>query len=148
MLNDNFLSNLGFFGFFFYKAFYDLLHTFHKQVTNVPRHVFVILLWGILTSPLTLHLVSAVNMSSVMCTPESDGLSNYLYVFMLGQFLHGFGGTVLYSIGIVFIDANVRTTDSPMYQGQWYTPYEGLNLAYQISRKLGVFDRKLEGNIY
>ena len=27
-----------------------------------------------------------------------------------------------------------------------YTPYEGLNLANHISRKLGVFDRKLEGN--
>ena len=32
-------------------AFCDLSHTFHKQVTNVSRHVFVILLWGILTSP-------------------------------------------------------------------------------------------------
>ena len=28
----------------------------------------------------------------------------------------------------------------------YYTPYEGLNLDNQISRKLGVFDRKLEGN--
>ena len=33
-------------------AFCDLSHTFHKQVTNVSQHVFVILLWGILTSPL------------------------------------------------------------------------------------------------
>ena len=33
-------------------AFCDLPHTFHKQVTNVSQHVFVILLWGILTSPL------------------------------------------------------------------------------------------------
>ena len=31
-------------------AFYDLSHTFHKQATNVSQHVFVILLWGILTS--------------------------------------------------------------------------------------------------
>ena len=36
-------------------AFYDLSHTFHKQVTNVSQHVFVILLWGILTSPLKLQ---------------------------------------------------------------------------------------------
>ena len=34
-------------------AFCDLTHTFHKQVTNVSQHVFVILLWGILMSPLT-----------------------------------------------------------------------------------------------
>ena len=32
-------------------AFCDLSHTFHKQVTNVSQHVFVILLWGILISP-------------------------------------------------------------------------------------------------
>ena len=37
-------------------AFCDLLHTFHKQVTNVSQHVFVILLWGILTSPLIMGL--------------------------------------------------------------------------------------------
>ena len=33
-------------------ALCDLLHTFHKQVTNVSQQVFDILLWGILTSPL------------------------------------------------------------------------------------------------
>ena len=36
-------------------AFCDLSHTFHNQVTNVYRHVFVILLWGILKSPLFLN---------------------------------------------------------------------------------------------
>ena len=34
-------------------AFCDLSHTFHKQVTNVSQQVFVILLRGILTSPLS-----------------------------------------------------------------------------------------------
>ena len=33
-------------------AFCDLSHTFYKQVTNVSQHVFVIILWGILTSRL------------------------------------------------------------------------------------------------
>ena len=33
-------------------AFCDLSHIFHKQVTNVSQYVFVILLWGILTSAL------------------------------------------------------------------------------------------------
>ena len=36
-------------------AFCDLSHTFHKQVTNVSQHVFVILLWGTLT-PIILEL--------------------------------------------------------------------------------------------
>ena len=34
-------------------VFRELSHIFHKQFTNVSQHVFVILLWGILTSPLT-----------------------------------------------------------------------------------------------
>ena len=33
-------------------AFCDLSHTFHKQVTKVSQHVFVIFLWGILMAPL------------------------------------------------------------------------------------------------
>ena len=36
-------------------VFCDLSHTFHKQVTSVSQHVFVILLWGIVTSPLNSH---------------------------------------------------------------------------------------------
>ena len=34
-------------------AFCYLWHTFHKQFTNVSQHGFVILLWGIMMSPLT-----------------------------------------------------------------------------------------------
>ena len=34
-------------------AFCDPSHTFHKQVTNVSQHVFVILLWGISMFPLS-----------------------------------------------------------------------------------------------
>ena len=34
------------------NGFCDWWHTFHKQVTNVSQHVFVILLWGIFMSPL------------------------------------------------------------------------------------------------
>ena len=31
-------------------------------------------------------------------------------------------------------------------RGCWYTQYEGPDLANQINRKLGAFDRKLEGS--
>ena len=41
-------------------AFCDSSHTFHKQLTNVSHHVFVILLWGILKSPLIIDLRSIV----------------------------------------------------------------------------------------
>ena len=38
-------------------AFCHLLHTFHKQVTNVSQHAFVILLWAILTSPQAINYI-------------------------------------------------------------------------------------------
>ena len=37
---------------------------------------------------------------------------------MLGNFLNGIGGTTLYTLGIVYIDANVNKKDSSLYQGK------------------------------
>ena len=51
------------------------------------------------------------------CEERDSSLQNYLYVLLLGQIMHGVGGQTLYSIGYVFIDANVRTKSSPVYQG-------------------------------
>ena len=44
-------------------AFCDLSHTlrFDKRVSNVSQHVFVILLWGILTFPLSISTPDATN---------------------------------------------------------------------------------------
>ena len=41
-----------------------------------------------------------------------------------------------------------RTSLKKQYVPILYTPYEGLNLANEKSRKLEIFDRKLEGNHY
>ena len=46
----------------------DLSYTFHKQIANVSQHVFVILLWGILTSPLK----RSIFQTSVDLSPLSD----------------------------------------------------------------------------
>ncbi len=37
---------------------------------------------------------------------------------MFGQMLHGVGGATLYCIGIVFVDSNIKTKNSPFYQGK------------------------------
>lgn len=39
----------------------------------------------------------------------------YLGLLILGQGLHGVGGSILYSLGTVFIDDNVPQTSSPFY---------------------------------
>ncbi|XP_059920297.1 solute carrier organic anion transporter family member 4A1 isoform X1 [Gadus macrocephalus] len=52
---------------------------------------------------------------------ESTGLSNYRFVFMLGQFLHGMGATPLYTLGVTYLDENVKSSYAPVYIGIFYT---------------------------
>ena len=65
-------------------AFCDLSHPFHKQVTNVSQHVFVILLWGILTSPLRAmsptHVVTLSTLSNniiILTSPLGKGRGHH-----------------------------------------------------------------------
>ncbi|XP_074058510.1 solute carrier organic anion transporter family member 4C1-like [Macrotis lagotis] len=50
----------------------------------------------------------------------TSSLSNYLYVFILGQMLLGVGGTPLYTLGTAFIDDSVPTHLSSLYIGIGY----------------------------
>ncbi|XP_076801719.1 solute carrier organic anion transporter family member 4C1-like [Clavelina lepadiformis] len=59
------------------------------------------------------------------CSPESDlkcsttgnNLHDYLYVFILGQLLHGVGATPLYTLGLSFIEDSVAKESAPVYIG-------------------------------
>ncbi|CAL8326376.1 unnamed protein product [Merluccius merluccius] len=63
----------------------------------------------------------SANRTSPCQTKESKGLSNYRFVFMLGQFLHGVGATPLYTLGVTFLDENVKSSYAPVYIGIFYT---------------------------
>ncbi|XP_062398063.1 solute carrier organic anion transporter family member 4A1 [Sardina pilchardus] len=52
---------------------------------------------------------------------SGSGLSGYRYVFMLGQFLHGVGATPLYTLGVTYLDENVKSSYAPVYIGIFYT---------------------------
>ncbi|KAM8945750.1 solute carrier organic anion transporter family member 4A1 [Pelodytes ibericus] len=52
---------------------------------------------------------------------SASSLSNYRYIFMLGQFLHGIGATPLYTLGVTYLDENVKSSYSPVYIGIFYT---------------------------
>ena len=53
------------------------------------------------------------------CEAEREnGLYNYLYVFILGQMLHGVGGTTIYTVGVALIDDSVKPSSTPLYLGE------------------------------
>nr|XP_060627962.1 solute carrier organic anion transporter family member 4A1 [Anolis sagrei ordinatus] len=58
---------------------------------------------------------------SVGCSESVSSLSNYRFVFMLGQFLHGIGATPLYTLGVTYLDENVKSNYSPVYIAIFYT---------------------------
>ncbi|XP_056404526.1 solute carrier organic anion transporter family member 4A1 [Hyla sarda] len=58
---------------------------------------------------------------SSQVSESASSLANYRYVFMLGQFLHGVGATPLYTLGVTYLDENVKSSYSPVYIGIFYT---------------------------
>ncbi|XP_006873453.1 PREDICTED: solute carrier organic anion transporter family member 4A1 [Chrysochloris asiatica] len=58
---------------------------------------------------------------STPCTDQASGLSHYRLVFMLGQTLHGVGATPLYTLGVTYLDENVKSNHSPVYIAIFYT---------------------------
>ncbi|XP_059500706.1 solute carrier organic anion transporter family member 4C1-like isoform X2 [Stegostoma tigrinum] len=58
------------------------------------------------------------NASRLTCDPSTASKSsNFLFVFLLGQLLHGVGGTPLYTLGTAHIDDSVSTEKSSLYIG-------------------------------
>ncbi|KAM6298855.1 solute carrier organic anion transporter family member 4A1 [Aegotheles albertisi] len=87
---------------------------------------------------------------SLPCSQAASSLSSYRFVFMLGQFLHGMGATPLYTLGVTYLDENVKTNYSPVYIAVFYTaailgPAAGylvggmfLNIYTEIGREVDI----------
>lgn len=61
----------------------------------------------------------AAALTDSSCSPDEENqLQRYLYVFLLGQTLHGIGGTTLYIVGVALIDDSVPSSASPLYVGK------------------------------
>ncbi|XP_062248696.1 solute carrier organic anion transporter family member 4A1 [Platichthys flesus] len=63
----------------------------------------------------------SANRTSPCQDKQGGGLSNYRFVFMLSQFLHGVGATPLYTLGVTYLDENVHSNYAPLYIGIFYT---------------------------
>ncbi|EOA97978.1 Solute carrier organic anion transporter family member 4C1, partial [Anas platyrhynchos] len=65
--------------------------------------------------------ISGTSSTNFTCSANTkSSLSNYLYVFILGQLLLGVGGTPLYTLGTAFIDDSVPKHKSSLYIGIGY----------------------------
>lgn len=67
---------------------------------------------------------NSTSMTLLGCDPNllSDGVESsaqnlaiFMWVFIFAQFFHGCGGSILYTVGMAFLDENVSTEDSPVY---------------------------------
>lgn len=83
------------------------------------------------------------------CTGDKAevNLSNYRFLFMLGQFLHGAGAAPLITIGTTFLDESVKKKVSPLYIGIYQTwfvigPAFGFVIGGQL---LNVFTDSIPG---
>ncbi|XP_061656950.1 solute carrier organic anion transporter family member 4A1 isoform X2 [Syngnathoides biaculeatus] len=63
----------------------------------------------------------SANRTSPCQDQEAGGLSSYQFLFMLGQFLHGVGATPLYTLGVTYLDENVKSSYGPVYTAIFYT---------------------------
>ncbi|XP_064620771.1 solute carrier organic anion transporter family member 4A1-like [Lineus longissimus] len=58
--------------------------------------------------------------NSTLCSTRTDipgGMYLHLAILVTGQFLHGIGGTTLYTLGIIWLDDNVKLHQLPLYVG-------------------------------
>lgn len=64
-------------------------------------------------------------------------LSNFIYVFLVAQLLHGIGGTTMFTVGIALIDDCVLPNKTPLYLGIVYgCNILGAGLGYVIGGQL------------
>ncbi|KAK3594365.1 hypothetical protein CHS0354_014072 [Potamilus streckersoni] len=79
-------------------------------------------LYEVNDSSLRLKCTSEVNGTSSECdtSKATHIVSDYKYVFFLGQLLHGAGAAPLYTLGVTYLDDNLPLRSSAFYVGIFY----------------------------
>ncbi|ELT88560.1 hypothetical protein CAPTEDRAFT_147857 [Capitella teleta] len=68
------------------------------------------------TSPEDSHCDLYGNQTNTGCGTGSS-VSNYIFVFVLGQMFHAIGGTAVFNTGLTILDDNVPNSDTALYVG-------------------------------
>jgi hypothetical protein len=61
------------------------------------------------------------NLNQCSSDQPNSSLSQYKWIFFIGQYLHGAGASHLYTLGCAYIDENVSKKMSSFYIGIYYT---------------------------
>lgn len=83
-------------------------------VMTLPHFTNGLYLWGE-----NIRGTCSEELDADTCSAD-ESLQHYLYVFLLGQALHGVGGTTLYIVGVSLMDDSVPASSSPLYIGIFY----------------------------
>ena len=54
-----------------------------------------------------------------------EGLNHYKYAFIFAMVFIGMGATPLYTLGVAYLDENLKTKMSPVYIGQYLSIVAG-----------------------
>ncbi|PNF24215.1 Solute carrier organic anion transporter family member 4A1 [Cryptotermes secundus] len=72
----------------------------------------------------TCNVITNSSSATGECADSQQGAehhASYMWLFLLGQLLHGAGASPLYTLGVTFIDENVSKKMSSVYLGIYYT---------------------------
>ena len=64
------------------------------------------------------RLCSIVSGNYTECVEDDSNLSDFLYVFIAGNMMHGIGGAAIYTISPPYMDANTKSKNLPVYLGE------------------------------
>ena len=62
---------------------------------------------------------SRVTYCDTFVQKNETNLWKYKYMFILAQLFHGVGATPLYTLGVTYLDENLKTKVTPVYVGEY-----------------------------
>lgn len=54
----------------------------------------------------------------MMSSSPDDSMMLYYWLFIIGQVLHGWGGSTLYTVGITYMDESLPSSTFGLYMGE------------------------------
>ena len=70
--------------------------------------------------PIDHQETSRITYCDTFVPKNETNLWKYKYMFIFAQLFHGMGATPLYTLGVTYMDENLKTKVTPVYVGKCY----------------------------